>query len=47
MSYCAGIVTNGSRAPFTVRDVLQLSGTMLLPMRSLPQLLEGLLKLVF
>ena len=40
--------------PFTVRDVLQMSGIMLLPMLpltltmfSLPQLLEGLLKLVF
>ena len=40
--------------PFSVRDVLQLSGVMLLPMLpltltmfSLPQLLEGLLKLVF
>lgn len=54
MSSSFNVVNKMRWTPFTVRDVLQLSGIMLLPMLpltltmfSLPQLLEGLLKLIF
>lgn len=54
MSSSFNVVNKMRWMPFTVRDVMYLSGIMLLPMLpltltmfSLPQLLEGLLKLVF